>query len=268
MTTVRGGGIGPGTMRVGRFIGRLGVVSLPAVQVGLDLDDRVVRRHVANLEAAGWLARAPWLWGEGSITWLTFAGIEATGLGGVRAVASPPAPTTIAHGVLTGWSAARSERLDNRWAGSRELAIDHERWAIPVRGEHRRVTRLPDLAIWRPGDQRPAAIIAEIGGRRRDRQKAILEAWRDAILSDRYSMVRCDCASVPVADSITRLARRIGLSNSVFLAREQTTAAEIAALPGPARTEPAEGASAQTEEPVPEGVRHRCTGGTKASIPA
>ena len=46
---------GPGTMRVGRFIGRLGVVSLPAVGVGLDLDQRVVRRHVARLEAA-WLA--------------------------------------------------------------------------------------------------------------------------------------------------------------------------------------------------------------------
>src|SRR5450631_3786725 len=44
---------GPGTLRVGRFIGRLGVVSIPAVEVGLDLDQRVVRRHVAKLEAAG-----------------------------------------------------------------------------------------------------------------------------------------------------------------------------------------------------------------------
>ena len=51
---------GPGTLRVGRFIGRLGVVSLPAVQTGLDLDQRVVRRHVARLEAAGWLVRTPW----------------------------------------------------------------------------------------------------------------------------------------------------------------------------------------------------------------
>jgi hypothetical protein len=48
---------GPGTLRVGRFIGRLGVVSLPAVEAGLDLDQRVVRRHVAKLERrqAGWL---------------------------------------------------------------------------------------------------------------------------------------------------------------------------------------------------------------------
>jgi hypothetical protein len=92
-------GSGPGTLRVRRFIGKLGVVSLPAVQPGLDLDERVVRRHVAKLEAAGWLARAPWVWGEGSVVWLTSLGIERTGLGGVRAVKAPPSPTTIAHGV-------------------------------------------------------------------------------------------------------------------------------------------------------------------------
>jgi hypothetical protein len=49
---------GLGTVRVGRFIGRLGVVSLPAVEAGLDLGQRVVRRHVAKLGAAGWLGRA------------------------------------------------------------------------------------------------------------------------------------------------------------------------------------------------------------------
>src|SRR5437868_1994764 len=82
----REAGLGPGTLRVGRFIGRLGVVSLPAVQAGLDLDQRVVRRHVARLETAGWLERAPWVWGEGSVTWLTSLGVESTGLGGLRAI--------------------------------------------------------------------------------------------------------------------------------------------------------------------------------------
>ena len=42
--------IGPGSIRVGRFIGRLGVVPMPAVERGLGLTDRVVRRHVAKLE--------------------------------------------------------------------------------------------------------------------------------------------------------------------------------------------------------------------------
>jgi hypothetical protein len=50
----------------------------------------------------GWPARAPWVWGEGSVVWLTGAGMKGAGLGGVRAVKSPPAPTTIAHGVLAG----------------------------------------------------------------------------------------------------------------------------------------------------------------------
>jgi hypothetical protein len=99
----------------------------PAVEAGLDLDQRVVRRHVAKLEAAGWLARAPWVWGEGSVVWLIGAGVEGTGLGGVRAVKSPPAPTTIAHGVLVGWSAARAEHRGREWKSARELALDRER---------------------------------------------------------------------------------------------------------------------------------------------
>jgi hypothetical protein len=99
--------LGPGTLRVGRFIGRVGVVSLPAVEAGLDLDQRVVRRHVAKLEAAGWLTREPWVWGEGSVVWLAGAGLEAAGLGGVRAVMSPPGATTIAHG-RPGWLVGRA----------------------------------------------------------------------------------------------------------------------------------------------------------------
>src|SRR5450755_82742 len=124
---------GPGTLRVGRFIGRLGVVSLPAVEVGLDLDQRGVRGHVAVLEAAGWLARAPWVWGEDSVVWLTGTGVEGAGLGGVRAVKSPPAPTTITHGVLVGWSAARAEHRGRTWKSARELELDRERWAAPMR---------------------------------------------------------------------------------------------------------------------------------------
>src|SRR5947209_7421476 len=100
----QGARLGPGTLRVGRFIGRLGIVSMAAVGVGLDLDQRVVRRHVAKLETEGWLVREPWVWGEGSVVWLTAAGIDGAGLGGIRPVKSPPGPTTIAHGVLVGWS--------------------------------------------------------------------------------------------------------------------------------------------------------------------
>ena len=58
--------------------------------------------------------------------WLTGAGIEGAGLGGVRPVKSPPAPTTIAHGVLVGWSAARVERRGRAWKSARELAVERE----------------------------------------------------------------------------------------------------------------------------------------------
>jgi len=221
---------GPGSLRVGRFIGRLGVVSIPAVQAGLDLDQRVVRRHVRKLETAGWLARAPWVWGEGSVVWLTAAGIEGAGLGGVRAVKSPPAPTTIAHGVLVGWSAARIQQRGHVWQSARELALDADRWAVPARCERGYTLQLPDVAAWPEGWESPGAVIAESGGRREDRQRMILEGWRDAVWSGRYVAVRYDCASQSVATWIARLARKIGLTDTEFTAQVQTTAEQIAVL--------------------------------------
>jgi hypothetical protein len=222
---------GPGTLRVGRFIGRLGVVSLPAVEVGLDLDQRVVRRHVAKLEAAGWLARAPWIWGEGSVVWLTGAGIEGVGLGGVRAVKSPPGTTTIAHGVLVGWSAARVEHRGRVWKSARELAVERERRAVRARCERGYTELLPDLAVWLKRSEPPVAVVAESGARREDRQKMILEGWHDAILSGRYAGVHFHCASESVARWISRLAKKVRLTGPAFLAAAQMTAEEIAALP-------------------------------------
>ena len=223
--------LGPGTVRVGRFIGRLGVVSLPAVRVGLDLDERVVRRHVARLEAAGWLAREPWIWGEGSVVWLTGAGIEGVRLGGVRPVKSPPGATTISHGVLVGWSAARVEHRGRVWKSSRELAVEGERWAVKARCERGYTELLPDLAVWFKRSEPPVAVITESGGRREDRQKQILEAWRDAILSGRYSDVHYYCSDASVAHWITRLAKKVGLTGPTFVAEAQLSAEEIAALP-------------------------------------
>jgi hypothetical protein len=238
--------LGPGTVRVGRFIGRLGVVSLPAVRVGLDLDERVVRRHVARLEAAGWLAREPWIWGEGSVVWLTGAGIEGVRLGGVRPVKSPPGATTISHGVLVGWSAARVEHRGRVWKSSRELAVEGERWAVKARCERGHTELLPDLAVWFKGSDLPVAVITESGGRREDRQKQILEAWRDAILSGRYSNVHYYCSDASVAHWITRLARKVGLTGPAFVAETQLSAEEIAALPPAAHDEPV------TSEPQPQ----------------
>jgi hypothetical protein len=233
-------------VRVGRFVGRLGVVSLPAVEVGLGLDERVVRRHVAKLEAAGWLIREPWIWGEGSVVWLTSAGIEGVRLGGLRPVKSPPGATTIAHGVLVGWSAARVEHRGRVWKSSRELAVERERWAITARCERGYTELLPDLAVWFGRSEPPAAVITESGGRREDRQKQILEAWRDAILSGRYSDVHYHCSDASVAHWIARLAKKVGLTSPAFVAETQLGAEEIAALPPAAEDEP------DTIEPQPQ----------------
>ena len=208
----------------------MGVVSIPAIEVGLDLDQRVVRRHVAKLEAAGWLGREPWIWGEGSVVWLTGTGIERVGLGGVRPIKTPPRAMTVAHGVLVGWSAARAEHRGRTWKSARELAVEHAMWAVSARCERGYTELLPDLAVWLNHSAPPVAVIAESGGRREDRQKMILEGWHNAILSGRYAAVHYHCASESVAHWISRLAKKLGLIGRTFRVEVQMTAEEIAAL--------------------------------------
>ena len=249
---MNGGGSvgGPGTLRVGRYIGRLGVVSMPAVAVGLELDERVVRRHVAKLEAAAWLARTPWVRGDGSVVWLTAAGTEAVGLGGLRPMLKRPKSTTLTHAIVVGWTVARIQRRGLDWRSSRELAVNPDRWAVPARGEHGRTTLLPDLAVWRTPSAPPVALVVETGGRREDRQKRILEGWRDAVLNGRYSAVQYDCADPSVTRWITRLAANVSLSRSSFIAVTQKNAAEIAAI-SPTHPNPTDRPAVQATPPAP-----------------
>ncbi|MGI8622260.1 MAG: hypothetical protein ACR2NB_01955 [Solirubrobacteraceae bacterium] len=99
-----------------------------------------------------------------------------------------------------------------------------------MRRERGYAEELPDLAVWINSSKAPGAVIAEHGGRREDRQKMILEGWRDAVWSGRYLAVRYDCASPSVARWIARLAKKVGLTDSDFKAFVQTTAEQIAAL--------------------------------------
>jgi hypothetical protein len=214
------------------------VVSLPAVEVGLRLDERVVRRHVAKLETAGWLGRAAGLWGEGSVAWLTARGLGGAGLGELRPVKVPPRPATVAHGVLVGWSAARVQRRDRPWRSARELALDAEQWAIRVRSDRgARRYRLPDLAVWLHASKPPVALVMDAGLARADRQRAILEGWRDAIHSGQYLGIRYECTSESVADRVAYLAAKVHLAAHEFLATVQPTRDEILELanasPGP-----------------------------------
>jgi len=164
------------------------------------------------------------------VVWLTGTGVERAGLGGLRAVKSPPAATTIAHGVLVGWSAARVERRGRMWKSARELALDPERWAVPMRCERGYTQQLPDLAVWLRDSDPPVAVVAESGGRREDRQKKILEGWRDGVLCGRYAGVHFHCANASVALWISRLAKKVRLTGPAFVAAVQMSAEEIAAL--------------------------------------
>jgi hypothetical protein len=225
--------LGPGSRRVGRWVGRLGVVSLPAVEVALSLDARVVRRHVARLEQAGWLHRAAGMRGEGSVVWLTERGLGAVGLGGLTAVRASPAPSAgvAAHAVLVAWSAARAERRGRVWLSARELALELGRWEVQVRGERGWHGLLPDLAVWSgPDAPVPFALMIDSGFKRSGRQRAILEAWRAAIHSGQYWGVRYDCTSEQAARKITNLGQKVGLPGAAFLAAKQTSPAEIAAI--------------------------------------
>ena len=228
-------------MRVGRFIGKVGVVSLPAIAVGLDLDERVVRRHVAKLEKAGWLVRAPLLWSQGSVAWLTAAGNDAMGLAALRPIKSPPSPTTMRHGVRVGWTAARMERRGRPWISAREMDVDRDRWAVSARCDRGFTDQLPDLAIWVEPYELPCAVIVDSGNRRNDRQNMILKGWRDAIHNGHYARVQYDCSSRSGAERIRQLAKAVWLTESTFSAIVQPDADQITALP-PAVTE---------EEPQP-----------------
>jgi len=151
-------------------------------------------------------------------------------LGGVRPVKSPPRATTIAHYVLVGWSAARVEHRGRVWKSARELAVERDRWAVRARCERGYSELLPDLAVWLKRSEPPVAVIAESGGRREDRQKMILEGWRDGIMSGCYSAVHHHCANESVEHWIRRLARKVGLTGWEFAAAVQLSAEEIAAL--------------------------------------
>jgi hypothetical protein len=110
-------------------------------------------------------------------------------------------------------------------------------------------------------------VIGETGRRREDRQKMILEGWRDAITAGRYAGVRFDCASASAALLIRRLAKKVSLTSLDFSALVQTPAQEIIELAradaeAPARTgaeacEPTTGtagASAAGPQPAVEQV--------------
>ena len=218
-------GSGPGTLRVGRFIGRLGVVSLPAIEAGLDLD-RACGSAACGEARGGGVARS-----------------GAVGLGrGLRGLADEPRDRAAQASAVCVPSRRRLRRRRSRtvssWAGRRRVPrsaagcgsrrassrVDPDRWAVRMRCERGSTKQLPDLAVWLARSGPPIALVAESGGRREDRQKMILEGWRDAILAGQYAAVLYDCASESVARWISRLAKKARLTRSEFTAVVQPRA--------------------------------------------
>ena len=219
---------GPGTLRVARFIERLGIVSLPAVEVALDLDQRVVRRHVAKLEAAGWLARMPWVWGQGSVAWLTATGVErqaSAAPGQVPACADHDRPRRT-RGMVSGTRGTPGQNVEVR---ARTCA---RRRALG--GANALRARLHDPT------PRPRclaeAVRPTVGRGRRERQAPRGSPETDARRMARRSPQRTlrrralRCASASVATWISRLAKRVWLTAPDFSVIVQTTAEEIATL--------------------------------------
>ena len=242
-------GLGPGSIRVGRFVGRLGVVGMPAVGVGLGLAERVVRRHVARLEAAGWLARQVAIRGEGSLVWLTGLGLSGVGLGELAAVRAPAAfSRQTMHSVGVAWVAAELQRGGVGWLAVRELALDRERWQVQIANDRGGTSpRLPDLVAWPQNISRqPVAIIVDRGQLNKARQRVALEGWRAAIASGRYAQVRYQTAP-NAASGLIRLAREIGLTAPQFGVEQRLTADQL--LTPPPTGEPDAATSADAQRP-------------------
>jgi hypothetical protein len=225
--------MGPGSIRVGRFIGRLGVVPMPAIERGLGLVGRVVRRHVAKLEKVGWCERMPTIRGDGMLVWLTPPGLDGVGLGELPALRTPQrfSPRT-SHSIRVAWAAADIACREHEWVASREMALAPSQWGIQVANERGGLSRrLPDLAYrpMRDGSLHVAVIVID-GQSNPRRERAALEGWRASILAGQYAHVRY-LTGPGAARHLTCVATELGLTARQFIAGEHVMPEEPLVIP-------------------------------------
>jgi len=206
---------------------------MPAVERGLGLVERVVRRHVAKLEGVGWCEKMAAIRGDGSLVWMTVSGLDGVGLSELPAVRAPApfAPMT-QYSVHVAWAAADIESAGLRWHAGRELALEPRRWGVAVaneRGGHSR--RLPDVVFWPWLDDRmPVAVVVDRGLTSARRERAALAAWHRSITAGQYAQVRC-VAGPAAASHLRRVATDVGLLSAQFIVAEHVVASDLAALP-------------------------------------
>jgi len=200
---------------------------MPAVSIGLGLAERVVRRHIAKLEAIGWLRRTAALRGQGSLVWLTAAGYEGLGLELAPVKAPAVFSATTLRSVEIAWAAANAQRQGLRWLSARELTIQRETWQITVaneRGGHSH--QLPDLVLWPPNSPLPVAIVLERDYQHPRRRRAALQGWQAAITAGCYAQLRYQTSPLLTYD-LYRLAAQVGLNPPAFIVGENMTAPEL-----------------------------------------
>jgi len=228
----RGVEIGPGSIRVGRFIGRLGVVPMPAVGRGLGLVDRVVRRHVAKLEEVGWCERTPAVRGDGTLVWMTPTGLDRVGLGQLPAPRAPNpfSPQTL-RSIRVTWAAADIEHAGHQWIASRELALAPGDWAAEIANERGGYSRrLPDLVFWSAWDRRlRVAVVVAQGLSNPRRERAALEGWQRSISAGQYAQVHY-VAGPAFVSHLRRVAEDIGLTAPQLIVGERVMADELPVL--------------------------------------
>lgn len=228
----RGVEMGPGSMRVGRFIGRLGVVPMPAVGRGLGLVDRVVRRHVAKLEKIGWCERRSAVRGDGMLVWMTATGLDGVGLGEVPAPRAPnPFSPQILRSTRVAWAAADIEHAGHQWIATRELALAPGAGSAEIANERGGYSRrLPDLVFWSAWDRtRQAAVAIAPGLTNPRRERAALQGWQRSIVAGRYAQVWY-VASPAFVSHLRRAAEEIGLATPQFIVGERVIADKLPVL--------------------------------------
>jgi hypothetical protein len=200
---------------------------MPAIERGLGLVDRVVRRHVAKLEKIGWCARIPAVRGEGMLVWMTATGLDGVGLGQLPAPRAPHrfSPQTM-HGIRVAWAAADIEHAGHHWIAGRELALTPDEWGAKIANERGGYSRrLPDLVFWPPRDpNRHMAVVIHRGVPNPRRERAALQCWQRAIQTRQYAQVHY-LAYPDFVSHLQGLARAIGASPQLIIS-DRTSADE------------------------------------------
>jgi hypothetical protein len=202
---------------------------MPAIERGLGLVDRVVRRHVAKLEKVGWCERTSAVRGEGMLVWMTSTGLDRVGLGKLPAPRAPnPFSPQILHSTRVAWAAADIEHAGHQWIASRELALATDPWGAEIANERGGYSRrLPGLLFWSACDRRrQAAVVIAPGLCNPRRERVALEGWQRSIVAGRYAQVWYLTGPAFVSH-LRRAAEDIGLAAPQFIVGERVIADKL-----------------------------------------